>query len=604
MSLRRKTLLAIGLTSAGLSVLLLALAQIILLKGFDRLQEEAVQQNMLRVHNVITNEIANLDSFAGDWGYWDDTYQYVQDKNAEYVISNLNDASISNLKVNFFLYTDISDHMVFGEAFDLKDDRPMAIPADLAPQGELLKPVLNLPDLESNNTGILLSSEGPMMVAARSILTSQRAGPAAGKLVFGRFLDQTKINAFAEQTQLTIDIRPISSEDLPAEFADARAALLSSSASEVIYTLQNETAEGFGVLNDITGKPTLILKMGMPNSIYQQGQHTVLYFVIALFIAGLTFGAVVMWLLEKIVLSRLGYLNKRVNEIASSNTLSERIRMDGKDELSSLTATINNSLGVMEQSQAQMQQLNTQLEEKVNDLNVLQTYRDRFFTNASHEFRTPMAVLRTQLYLAQKQPALWQKHLDILISTTNQLSDILSDVFDMAQFRRQHSVTHHQEVEFTDLVTKSLAAERPRAYQKSVQLITDIPNHDTYLHGNQSALEQAVEKLLTFVINYSSPNSTVQISVSAPDRNDIPCVQLEISSFGLQLNAADLTQIFLPFYKSSEGNIRNTGLQLSIAKEIVELHKGDISAEMDAEKGICFRMNLPATRIGKPLLTN
>lgn len=603
MSLRRKTLLAIGLTSVCLLVLLLALAQFILLRGFDHLQEESVQENVLRVRNVIANEIDSLTTFAGDWAYWDDTYQYVQDKNQEYADSNLNDDSISNLKIDVFIYTDLSNHVVFSEGFDYKTSTALVLPFDLNPQRDLLRPVLDLPNDTSTNSGIILTKEGPLLVAARNILTSQKTGPATGKLVFGRFLNETKINAFAEQTQLTIEIRSLEDENLPADYVTAKTALFAPNAPDTLYNLQSNTAQGFSLLSDITGKSAFMLKIATPDSIYQQGQQTVLYFILGLLIAGVTFSAVMIWLLEKIVLSRLGYLNTRVRDIAVGNKLSERIKMDGADELTSLTLTINTSLASMERSQAQLQDLNAQLEEKVADLNAMQTYRDRFFTNAAHEFRTPMAVLRTQLYLAEKQPALWQKHLDVLISATNQLSDILSDVFDMAQFKRQSGALYRQDVELKGLISKTVIAERPRMHQKGVQLSSDLPDYDVYVHGDQGALEQAFSKLIDFVINYADNGSAVQLSLSSGvDPNDLSTT-LEISSRGLQLNGTDLSQIFMPFSKSSEGSIRNSGLQLSIAKEITELHQGEISAVEDPEKGICFRMQLPILRVGEVPVT-
>ena len=138
--------------------------------------------------------------------------------------------------------------------------------------------------------------------------------------------------------------------------------------------------------------------------------------------------------------------------------------------------------------------------------------------------------------------------------------------------------------------------------KKGLQLSSAVPNYEVYIQGDQSALEQAIEKLLGFTINYCDQDSKIQVSLSAESVNGVAYAQLEISSLGLDVAVFDLTQIFLPFYKSSEGNIRNSGLQLSIAKEITELHKGEISAEADSEKGICFRMKLPATRIGEELV--
>jgi len=441
-----------------------------------------------------------------------------------------------------------------------------------------------------------------MLVAARPILTSQRTGPMQGKLVFGQLLDEAKIAEFAKQTELSIAIHLLNSTELPSDFAAARASLLSSNPPEVVYTMQNQTAEGYSLLYDINGKPVMIMEIGMPNAIYQQGQQTVFYFAVALLIAGLTFSAVVMWLLERIVMGRLGYLNKRVQEIASSNQLSERIFMEGTDELSSLANTINNSLAITENSRIELQQLNSLLEEKVNDLNTMQTYRDHFFTNAAHEFRTPMAILRTQLYLAEKQPTLWQKHIDILSSATNQLSDILTDVFDMAQFKRQSGTLYRQEFEFKSLVAKIIAEERQYVYQKGIKLATELPDYNVYIQGDQGALENALEKLMHFIINYSAKDSQINVILATKSTVDSGFLELECSSLGLLLSASDLPHIFLPFYKPSEGNIRNTGLQLSVAKEIIDLHKGQISAYEDSQKGICFNIQLLVKRTSNELI--
>ncbi len=597
MSVRRKTLLSLGLTSISLLVLLFALAQIILMRGFDRLQEEAVHQNILRIQNTLKSELDNLSSFAGDWGYWDDTYQYIQDKNEEYAASNLNDGSISNLKINLIIYTDVNNAPVFGEFFDFKDNHSSSVPLDLDPRRDLLSSVLDLPELTSTNTGLILTAEGPLLVAAKSILTSQKTGPAKGKIVFGRLLDTDKINAFAEQTQLKIEIRPINASDSPADFQTAGAALLAPNAPAVLYQPHDDAAEGYTLLNDINGNPALILEMAMPNSIYQQGQQSVLYFVIALLVAGVTFGAVGMMLLEKIVLARLAYLNKRVSEISSSSNLSERIVMAGSDELSNLTSTINNSLEVMEQSRGELKRLNSELEDKVNDLNALQAYRDRFFSNAAHEFRTPLATLRTQLYLAQKQPEQWQKHVELLTTTTNKLSDILSDVFDMAQFKRQNGNLSRQEVELKSLVVKTITAERTNANKKRLQFISEFPHDEIYVQGDQGALENAFEKLLTFITNGCAPDSRIQIQLSTTSGRDGMLALFEVCTKGLHVTESDIPNMFLPFYQSSEGSISNTGLQLSVVKEIAELHKGEVSVYVNGEPGACFSVKLPLIRM-------
>lgn len=593
MSVRQKTLTAFGLTSLLLLVLLLVFVQLILMRGFDHLQEEAVEQNVQRVINVIDSEIESLSSFAGDWAYWDDTYQYVQDANTAYVESNLTDESISNLGVNLFIITDTSDRIVFGTAFDLEQGSALPIPDDLTPQSRVLHPLLNLPALSSSNAGIIIAQGQPMLVVSRPVLTSQKEGPVQGKLIWGRWLNPAKINRFAEQTQLEINIQLIDTPALSPQLSSAAATLRGANTPSVIYRTQDQTAEGYTLLSSITGEPTLIMQVKMPDSILQQGRQTVLYFVAVMLIAGLVLGGVIMWMLEKIILSRLAHLNNRVQTIAGTGQLSERIIMDGSDELSSLTATINTCLATMEESRRQLKQLNLQLEDKVNDLNLFEAYRDRFFTNAAHEFRTPMAVLRTQLYLAQKQPALWQKHLEVLENATNQLTTILDDVFDMAQFKRQRGTTLRQDVELNRLLLTTIANERPRMYPKGLRLVSHLPDHKFFIRGDQNALEQALEKLFHFVVITSLSGSDIQVSLTADSASQADTAHLTITASGLATDTLDLKQLFLPFYHSSEGHIRNSGLQLSIVKEVIEIHGGRIEAEQRGDTHIDFQITLP-----------
>lgn len=597
MSVRRKTLLAVGLTSISLLIILLLVSQFILLRGFDGLQEDAVKQNVQRVQNAIANEIDGLDQTIVDWAYWNDTYQFVQDKNQAYVDSNLSDGAIINLDLNVIVFTDMNNHLIFGKWFDPNTNELSDLPADLSPQSKQLQAILDLPELKSNHAGILMSSEGPMLVAARSVLTSEQTGPAMGKLVFGWVVDKGEVEALAEQTKLAIDIRLLNAADLPADFIKARSTLIASDPSAVVYTMRDQSAEGYFLINDISGKPVLIAEIGMPNSIYQQGQKMVFYFAVALLIASITFGVVVMVLLERIIVSRVGYLSRRVQEIASTNNLTERITLGGSDELSALTTTLNNSLATMERSQVELQQLNLQLEENVKDLNAIQTQKDRFFANASHNFRTPLAVLRTYVYLIENEPEKWKKHLEILKEATVKLTEILSDVFDVTNFNRQTVKLERLNVDFKDFLTKLPTIARPRIHEKGLRLSTQLPDESFNVHIDRGYFEKAVGNVIGYLVDNSTADSEILVTLTSVDDRYKPYADLRISSLGVNLNAEDVSQIFSPFYHPSEGNNHDTGLRLTIAKEIIELHAGEIDASYTAEVGLSFSIKLPLVRV-------
>lgn len=593
MSVRRKTLLVVGLTSISLLIILLLVSQFILLRGFDGLQEDAVKQNVQRTQNVIANEIESINTLAGDWAYWDDTYNYIQDRNEAYIASNLGDESIGNLKLNLLIYTDPKDQLVFGTWFNRQEINTAPLPVDMQPPSNELHPVLDLPDLKSDNTGILMSSKGPVLFAARSILTSQQTGPAAGKLVFGRLMDAAMVQSFAEQTKLAIDIRLLDAGDLPADFVQVRSTLIASDPPEMVYAMRDQTAKGYFLIRDMGGKPVLIGEIGMPNSIYQQGQKMVLYFATALLVASITFGVVVMVLLERIIVSRVGYLSRRVQEIASTNNLADRITIGGSDELSALTTTLNNSLAAMERSQVELQQLNLQLEENVKDLNAIQTQKDRFFANASHNFRTPLAVLRTYVYLIENEPEKWKKHLDVLKEATTKLTEILSDVFDVTNFNRQTVKLERLSVDFKDFLTKLPAIARPRIQDKGLRLSTQLPDESLNVRIDREYFEKAVGNVIGYLVDNSIAGGEIHLSLRGVDDRFKPYADLRISSAGVNLNTEDVSQIFSPFYQPSEGKNHDTGLRLTIAKEIIELHNGEIDASYTAEVGLSFSIKLP-----------
>jgi signal transduction histidine kinase len=75
------------------------------------------------------------------------------------------------------------------------------------------------------------------------------------------------------------------------------------------------------------------------------------------------------------------------------------------------------------------------------------------------------------------------------------------------------------------------------------------------------------------------------------------CAVFEVCTSGMQLAEADIPNMFLPFYQSSEGSISNTGLQLSVVKEIAELHKGQVAVHMNGQTGTCFSVKLPLIRM-------
>jgi len=191
------------------------------------------------------------------------------------------------------------------------------------------------------------------MVASRPILTSEREGPIRGTLIMGRFLNSAEISRLGETTELTLSVHPPGDSNTPPIFKNA----LSSPPAEPpinVFPVNQDLVAGYTLINDIYGKPGLLLKVELPRSIYKQGQASILYFVVSLLAAGLVFGLINLLLLEKTVLSRLARLNDSVSAIGSRSDHTARVQVTGRDELSSLGEAVNGMLEALDLSRREL----------------------------------------------------------------------------------------------------------------------------------------------------------------------------------------------------------------------------------------------------------
>jgi PAS domain S-box-containing protein len=355
MTLRKKILGIISMTIISLILILYVISHIIILESFVSLEEQYTHQHVERVLSALSGELAELNNMAGDWAPWDDTYAFVEGPYDDYVKKNLIDSTFINLRLNLMLFVHSSGQIVFSKAFDLSNEQEVPVPESL--QEHLADNSLLLHHLnqESNSTGIILLPENPMLVASRPILTSEGKGPIRGTLIMGRYLDSIEVERLAEITHLSLTLYRFNSLQLPLDFQKARLSL-SEEVPIFIQHLSETSIAGYGLINDIYGKPGLILRIDMPREIYKRGRVSTLYFVSLLLIISLVLGMMILVLVEKIVLSRLAQLNTSVKSIRTNSDLSTRVPVAGKDELASLGSAINGMLETLEQSQSKLRE--------------------------------------------------------------------------------------------------------------------------------------------------------------------------------------------------------------------------------------------------------
>ncbi len=371
MKLRRKTLSIVGITIAGLTGILYAASSSILLGSLLKAEEQEATQAVKGVLSVFGQTADDFNSRFADWSAWDDTYTFIQNRNSEFIASNLVPEGLNNLRVNIAVFVNTSGKIVYGRSLDEKL-KLTAVPEALKQHISLNDRLLQHPNANSSLAGIMLLPSGPILITSRPIVTTKSTGPIRGTLVFGRNLDAAGINRMSKITRLPLIIHSINETNLPTEFEEVSKQL---SANKPIFVrrLSEKSIAGYALIRDIYDRPALLLRVDIPRETYRQGQTSLLYLLVSVILAGMGFVGCTLLLLEYLVLSRLSGLASSVNRVSSSQDLSVRLPVTGEDELSDLAHTINKMLGAIAQADSE------QLEEKARYRAVVEQATDCIF---------------------------------------------------------------------------------------------------------------------------------------------------------------------------------------------------------------------------------
>jgi signal transduction histidine kinase/CheY-like chemotaxis protein len=244
---------------------------------------------------------------------------------------------------------------------------------------------------------------------------------------------------------------------------------------------------------------------------------------------------------------------------------------------------------LFEQVRRYAEMLEQRVEERTRELNA-ERAQMRIVSTVSHELRNPLTNFRTRLYLARKQPAMWEHHLDILDEITDQMHELVENVLDAARAGQGGGIPlQREEITLQSVIDNVLRHQQPEADKKHIGLRADLPPAPLRLYADPRRLGQVITNLVVNAINYTGENGYVHVSAVADDSTG---VIVRVEDNGVGISPEHLTQIFEPFYRAHEGG-RGAGLGLSIAQQIVELHGGSITVQSELGKGSAFLVRLP-----------
>lgn len=241
-----------------------------------------------------------------------------------------------------------------------------------------------------------------------------------------------------------------------------------------------------------------------------------------------------------------------------------------------------------------VQERTSELEQANQRLTELDRLKTKFIADVSHELRTPLAVLNTRVYLLQKsKPEKHPEYLNALQLQIERLTHFVNAILDLSRLELGAGKIKFASIDLVSVVGQVVTALAPRAEQAGLEIVYENGVKLPAVRGEFNQLAQVVTNLVANAINYT-PNGYVHVRTSYDIDHERVC--LEVQDSGIGIHPEDITHLFERFYrgeKTGQSNIPGSGLGLSIVKEIVDLHDGDIQVESELDKGTTFRVLLP-----------
>jgi diguanylate cyclase (GGDEF)-like protein/putative nucleotidyltransferase with HDIG domain len=367
LSLRRKIYLVLGLTLlVGIGVIFV-ISQTVFMRGFSVVETREVEEQVQRARAAVAQNLAELSADVYSYSSRDDTAAFLNNKNEDYVKANLGNSFFTGVAANVAVFVRTDGTIVWGQGFDSANTKATSLPSGLSSQLTPDSPLVRQSGPEGELSGILMLPQGPMLIDSQPILAVGGEGPARGALIVGRWLNGTKLADLPGQTQLSLTVLALSAAGLPVEVQEAAAS--TASGGETIVVPQSASiVAGYAPLDDVFGKPALVLRVELPRAIYAEGNDSVRYFMLALIGMVLVFGAIVSGLLERSLFRRLARLIAQVRFTRLGQGKLDPVAIGGKDELALLAQTINSGFSQLEKARTQQEKQARSLTETLDEL--------------------------------------------------------------------------------------------------------------------------------------------------------------------------------------------------------------------------------------------
>lgn len=242
-----------------------------------------------------------------------------------------------------------------------------------------------------------------------------------------------------------------------------------------------------------------------------------------------------------------------------------------------------------------------------NELNI-ERMKLSFFTNISHEFRTPLTLISGPLQrLSSKEETMSEFEAQSSYSTINRnvekLKKLVNQILDIRKIDNQKMSLNKEECNIHDFVIDIFNSFKYLAENKNISYLYHCENKDLNTFIDKDKIEKSIYNLLSNAFKYTPDNGEIKLQITSDNHQ----IKISVRDSGPGIPKEHINNIFNRFYRiedSSNSDISGTGLGLSIVKSFTEMHNGKVTVFNNDKKGCSFVISLPIIKINKRISNN
>lgn len=302
--------------------------------------------------------------------------------------------------------------------------------------------------------------------------------------------------------------------------------------------------------------------------------HNIIILVILASIGAVVLAIGFTFFISKKLGSPLIEMEKVAKQIAEKKNFSLRVDYKANDEIGSLANAINHLSETLER---------------------YQTNRNEFFSNITHELKTPLTyvkgyadAVRHEMYENEEER---NEFLEIIENEADHISDLMDDITDLSKIEEGKIDLNKEYINLNILAEEMTRRAYFRASQKGLSVDYEVPPVPVYVFADKGKIDQILTNLIENAVRYTEKGNILLKVKENKEQTEII-----VKDSGIGIKKEDIPYLFERFYRADKSRSRangGTGLGLAIVKNLVEMHDGKIQVDSELNKGTTITLIFP-----------